>query len=263
MTNETLKHILIEKIIVNPFQPRKQFCDEGIEELALSIKSIGIIQPPIVKAIAGKDQFELIAGERRVRAAKKAGLSIIPVIVKVCSHHCSAEAALIENIQRIDLNPIETAEAILSLMHKFNLKQEEVAERVGKKRSTIANYLRLLSLPKIIQEAVLKNSISMGHAKVILSLNSPEKQINLCDKIIQEHLSVRLTEKFAHLLSSPGPSSPKTQQKNDSILDLETRLQQSLGTKVKIVEKSNQTGQLCIDYYSLDDLDRLLALFIS
>jgi ParB family transcriptional regulator, chromosome partitioning protein len=261
--NGTLLHILIEQLHVNPMQPRKHFNEEELEELASSIKAVGMIQPPLVKVIEGTDQYEIIAGERRVRACQRAGLNIIPVILMPMHASLSAEVALIENIQRVDLNPIEIAEAIRRLMIEFKLNQEEVAEKVGKKRSTIANYLRLLSLPACIQESLSKSCISMGHAKAILSVTTPEKQMHLFEAIAANHLSVRSAENLAKKMSDGcAPCKPSERPKSDQIQDLVERMQQCLGTKVNMIEGKNNCGQIRIDYYGLDDLERLLSLFL-
>lgn len=261
--DETLLYIPIEQININPMQPRKHFNEDELAELAASIRSVGIIQPPIVQSIAGSDRYELIAGERRVRASKLAGLTILPVLLMPMNAKRSAEWALIENIQRADLNPIEIAEAIHKLMAEFKLNQEEAAKKIGKKRSTIANYLRLLSLRKDIQESLSTGLITMGHAKAILSLTSSEKQTLLFEAVLKKNLSVRETESHARKINlEQSTGTPTQQSRNFPMEDLREKLQQCLGTKVSIIEHGNNSGQIRIDYYNLDDLERLLNLFL-
>ncbi len=253
-------HVDIQKIIENPYQPRRHFAPEELEELARSIQSVGLIQPPVVRAIK-EGQYELISGERRFRAAVIAGMKIIPVIVNCQGNELSAEMALIENIQRVDLNPLEIAKALRRLIVDYGLNQEELAKRIGKKRSTVANYLRLLSLPHDVQESLQKNEISMGHAKALLSLESFEKQLALHTLIKEQELSVRETED-ASLKMDNAPLKRRLeplQSKDCFIQDLEERLQQKLGTKVNI-QSQGKRGTVTINYYSLDDLDRLLEI---
>lgn len=250
----------IEQILANRYQPRQAWEEEELDSLAASIRSVGLIHPPIVRPI-GDGRYELIAGERRLRACRRLGHKHIPVHVRHSSHSASAEAALVENLQRVDLNPIEVARALRRLVTEFGLKQEQLAERVGKKRSTVANYLRVLTLPHSIQEALEARSLSMGHAKAILALAEPEAQHQLFNKILQEEMTVREAELWASKESAP----PKPENKRPKLpspdlffyQDLEERLQSHLGTKVKINPKG-KGGTILIDYYSLDDLDRAL-----
>jgi ParB family transcriptional regulator, chromosome partitioning protein len=260
MTREMIE-IDLHLIRKNPFQPRKHFNREELEDLALSIRSVGLLHPPVVRRVEGNGElFELVAGERRYHAAQLAGMKFIPVIVVKESGDYSAEAALIENIQRVDLNPLEIAKALRRLMEEFGLQQEELALKVGKKRSTLANYLRLLTLPHKIQESVQSGLISMGHAKAILSVDGFERQLYLHDLVVEEGLSVRETEEAAKnrekILKRILPKQPAD---DCYLIDLQERLQVRLGTKVIISSQGNQ-GKIMIDYYSLDDLDRVLEV---
>jgi ParB family chromosome partitioning protein len=258
---EILKEVAIDKIFVNPDQPRHVFDTADLEELAQSIRQVGLIQPPIVSALEDNEGYQLIAGERRLRACKLVGLATIPVLVRPSARQRSAEAALVENLQRIDLNPMEVASAMRSLMNQFGLNQEALAQRVGKKRSTVANYLRLLTLPATIRDSVSGGQLTMGHAKVVLSLDKPEMQLLLHQKIIEGQLTVRDTEKLAEQLSQKKATASKPAPARTSdvhIRHLERELERTLGTRVAIREGSAGTGCVEIDYYSLDDLDRVL-----
>lgn len=256
---EQLLEVEIGQIRVNPFQPRRQFADEELEELAASIQSVGIIQPPVVRPNSD-GSYELVSGERRYRAAMLAGKETIPVIVREGSSSLfTAQAALIENVQRVDLNPIEIGMALRRLMEEFGFQQDELAMRVGKKRSTVANYLRLLSLPASIQESLSRQEITMGHAKALLSLRDIEKQQVLHDKILREGLSVRETENFAQKMINK-PSLRRVESERDCHLEsLAEQIQHRLGTKVAI-QGAGDKGKITIDYYNLDDLDRVLRL---
>jgi ParB family chromosome partitioning protein len=257
---DDLREIEIEKIQVNPFQPRKSFSRNELEELAESIKAVGVIHPPVVRPLEN-DTYELVSGERRFRASQLAGLTKIPVVIRSSSNAISAQAALIENIQRVDLNPIEISKALKLLSFEFGLNQDDLAKRVGKKRSTIANYLRLLTLPKGIQESVSNDLISMGHAKAILSLENFEKQNLLHELILRDELSVRETEAAAIRISEKAKKQKLIYVPRDFYLEqLAERIQKKLGTKVFIQGKGKK-GRISIDYYNLDDLDRLLQLF--
>jgi ParB family transcriptional regulator, chromosome partitioning protein len=257
---EELLEVPLSKIETNAFQPRRHFAHEELEELAQSIRTVGLLHPPLVRRLHGTDSFEIISGERRFRAAKLAGLEQIPVIVRETTQTLSAQAALIENIQRVDLNPIEIAKALRSLMEEFGFNQDVLAARIGKKRSTIANYLRLLSLPKRIQDSLREGVITMGHAKAILSLDGFEKQILLCDIVLRDSLNVRETEEAAYRIAEKEKKKQLVYVNRDIYLEqLAEKIQQKLGTKVDIQGKGKK-GRVTIDYYSLDDLDRLLQL---
>jgi ParB family transcriptional regulator, chromosome partitioning protein len=256
---ENIVEVELETIRVNPHQPRRYFAKEDLQDLADSVLSVGFIHPPLVRPI-GNGCYELVSGERRFQAARLAGLSKIPVHVKDSDTLLSAQMALIENIQRVDLNPIEIAKALRSLIEEFNFHQEDLALRIGKKRSTVANYLRLLALPKNIQDAVSKDTITMGHAKAILSLDSFAKQNLLFELIEREGLSVRETEEAALRIAEKAKKQKLVYTNRDFFLEqLAEKVQQKLGTKVTIMGKGKR-GRIAIDYYNLDDLDRVLAL---
>lgn len=257
---EEVVKLEIEKIIPNEYQPRKVFKDETLKELSLSIKEKGVLQPVIVTRV-GDGTFRLIAGERRWRAAALAGLKKIPALIKDVSSQDAIEIALIENIQREELNAVETAEAFNRLLKEFHLTQEELSHRVGKDRATIANYLRILKLPDEIKTYINSDVLSIGHAKAILTLENRQKQIEAAKEIIKRGLSVREAEALCKKLSQP--SKPKKKKdKLPEVADLENKLTRSLGTKVKIHHK-DKCGKIEIEYYSLDELDRLLEILMK
>ncbi len=257
---EEIINLDITRIVPGEQQPRRVFDDRALNELAQSIKEKGVLQPIIVRR-TGDGTFRIIAGERRWRAASIAGLKKIPVIIRDAAPSDSLEIALIENIQREDLNPIETAEAFQRLMREYNLTQEELASKVGKERATVANYLRLLKLPQEIKELINKGNISMGHARALLSLEGKSQQVELARKIVTKVLSVREAESLVKRLNSPSKKITSS-SRDPQITSLEDRLKQSLGTKVKIQHKGKR-GKIEIEYYSLDELDRLLDLLTS
>lgn len=249
----------IKKIIPNSKQPRKHFQDESLNELALSIKERGIIQPILVSK--NKDgSYSIIAGERRWRAASLAGLKKIPAILKEADDRSTLELALIENIQREDLNPLEMANAFEHLMTTYKLTQEELSEKIGKERATIANYLRLLKLPEEIKNYLNNNKLSMGHARAILSIDDRKKQIDLAHAIVNDGLNVRTVEAIVKEKKASAPRK-KTAPVDPNIKDIEDRLRQSLGTKVQIKNKGKK-GRIEIEYYSLEELDRLLDVLL-
>lgn len=255
---EELRHVRLDCIRVNPHQPRRHFSQAELEDLAESIKSVGLIHPPVVRPTEHPQLFEIVSGERRFRASKLAGLIEIPVVIRTSSSSLSAQMALIENIQRVDLNPLEIAKALRNLMEEFNLNQDEVALRVGKKRSTIANYLRLLSLPNLIQDSLTQELLTMGHAKAILSLDETDKQLCLHDLILRDTLSVRQAEEAAQRLNQKAKKKALVYKTRDFHLEqLAEKLQYKLGTKVSIQGKGKK-GRISIDYFNYDDLDRLL-----
>lgn len=260
METDQLLEIPVEKIVMSPYQPRRHFARGELEELAQSIQAVGLIHPPAVRPLPDSDLYELVSGERRLRAAQLAGLRQITAIVRKSSSMDAAQAALIENIQRVDLNPIEIAKALKSLVEQFSWTQEELAKRIGKKRSTLANYLRLLTLPKTIQESLISGEITMGHAKAILSLDGFEKQILLHDWMRREEMTVRQAEEAASRIGEKIKKPPITSSERDYFIeDIVRRLEQKFGTKVTLAGNGKQ-GKICIDYYNLDDLDRLLQL---
>jgi ParB family chromosome partitioning protein len=257
----------IEKLLPNPHQPRRTFEDESLAELADSIREYGVIQPIIIEEAGGGDFF-IIAGERRTRAAKLAGLETIPARIKQYSDTKKLEIALIENIQREDLNPLEEARAYADLMQLNNLSQEETAQRVGKKRSTVANALRLLRLPPGMQTAVRDGQVSAGHARAILSINDPSAQRILFEKILAEGLSVREAEKSAQLLNGDDSEEPRDEERKSKkpaaardpdLVSVEQKFIDALGTKVNI-KGGFDKGTLQIDYFSRADLDRLYEI---
>lgn len=249
-------------IHLNPHQPRKIFEPQDLEELAQSILAVGLIHPPLVRPTKNGD-YELISGERRYQASKLAGLKQIPVYIKASTEFDSAQMALIENIQRVDLNPLEIAKALRQLIEEQHFNQEELAARIGKKRSTVTNYLRLLSLPNNIQQSILTNQITMGHAKAILALEGSEKQNLLHEIILRDDLNVREAEAAALRISQKAKKKALVYRDRDFFLEqLAEKIQHKLGTKVNIQGKGKR-GRISIDYYNLNDLDRLLNLFLG
>ncbi len=257
---DELKHVLLSQIVVNPYQPRRDFKPEDLEELAQSIRAVGILHPPLVRPLPTADRYELISGERRFRAAQLAALSTIPVYIRKTHYSVSAQAALIENIQRVDLNPLEIAKALKRLMIEFGLTQDQLAQQIGKKRSTVANYLRLLALPQTIQESIVKGCVTMGHAKAILALDQEDKQILLHELILRDDLNVREAEQAASRIGEKAKKQQLSYVPRDFYLEqLAEKIRERFGTKVSIQAKGKK-GRISLDYYNFDDLDRLLAL---
>jgi ParB family chromosome partitioning protein len=256
---EEIHKIEIEKIFPNPSQPRKHFSEESLNQLAASISEQGIIQPIIVSR-AGDGTFTVVAGERRWRAAAIAQSKKIPCIIRDESAEESFEISLIENIQREELNPIETAAAFLRIMEEQGLTQEELSQKIGKQRATVANYLRLLSLPDEIKSFVISGALSMGHAKGILSLPAQSSQLEAAHIVVKNALSVRETENLCKKLSAAATSVKNPEPAKDPhIAGVEDELIRSLGTKVRIYHKG-KTGRIEIDYYSMDDLNRIIDI---
>ena len=265
--SKTAKHevtVSISKVEPNREQPRKDFNEDALLELSESIKQHGVLQPLLVQD--RKDYYEIIAGERRWRAAKLAGLKEIPVIIKNLTEQEIVEISLIENIQREDLNPIEDAMAYKRLLNEFNLKQDEVAERVSKSRTAVTNSMRLLKLDERVQQMVVDDMISTGHARTLLGITENEQQYNLAQQIFDEKLSVRETEKLVKKLQNKKEEEVKKPE-SDAITiiyqDLEQKLKNIMGTKVSIRTKDNQKGKIEIEYYNKDELDRIVDLFAS
>lgn len=257
---DELKHVAVSQILVNPYQPRREFKEEELEALAQSIRTVGILHPPLVRPLPGSDYYELVSGERRFRAAQMASLTTIPVFIKKSECAFSAQAALIENIQRVDLNPLEIAKALKKLMFDFGFSHEELSHQIGKKRSTISNYLRLLALPPPIQESVAKGFISMGHAKAILALEQEDKQALLHELILRDDLSVREAEKAAVRIGEKSRKQQLSYVPRDFYLEqISDKMRERLGTQVSIHSRGKR-GRITIDYYSFDDLDRLLEI---
>jgi len=251
-----LQEINISDIKPNKDQPRRHFPEAGLEELAQSIKEQGVLQPVIVKK-AGSG-FELVCGERRLRAAARAGLKNVPAIIKDVADERILEWALVENIQREDLNPIEEAQAYLRLVEERGLSQEQVADRVGKNRATVANTIRLLRLPKEILDELTIGRLQSSHARALLALPSPEHQRQMCKRIVDEKLSVRQVEDMVNRNLARKRRAKQARHTSPEILDLENKLEEKLGTQVRIYARKNNQGRVEIQYYSLDDLDRLI-----
>jgi ParB family chromosome partitioning protein len=257
---DELKHVPLSNIIVNPYQPRKEFKVEELEELAQSIRAVGLLHPPLVRPLPNSDLYELISGERRFRAAKLVGLSTLPVYIRKTDQTISAQAALIENVQRVDLNPLEIAKALKRLVIEFGFTQDQLAQQIGKKRSTIANYLRLLTLPHLIQESLVKGCISMGHAKAILALNREDEQFLLHEHILRDDLTVREAEQATLDIGKKDKKQPLSRSRDFNLEVLTDKIRERFGTQVSIKAK-RKGGCIQINYYNLDDLDRLLTIF--
>jgi ParB family chromosome partitioning protein len=259
-----LNEILISEIEANPFQPRQHFDKESINELANSIKVHGIIQPVTVRRLS-RNQYQLISGERRYQAAKIAGLKAIPAYIRSADDQQMLEMSLIENIQRENLNPIEVALSYQRLISECSLKQEELGERVGKSRTTVTNYLRLLRLPPDIQIALRDNRLSMGHARAIINVENPDAQLVIFKKTLLEDLSVRKVEELARQLmggthDKPGATkAASTAQPSREIAKLQSRLSSHFGTKVNI-KSDGRKGEIKIPFLSVEDLNRILDI---
>ena len=257
--------IAINKINVNKNQPRKQFDEEALAELAASIKEHGVIQPLVV--VQRGEKYQIVAGERRYRAAKMAGISEVPVIIRDLSDEEIMEISLIENLQREDLNPIEEALAYQKLMKQFNMTQDQLSQKVSKSRTLIANTVRLLKLDDVIQQMVIDRRISSGHARALLGLEDQLDIYDTAQKVINEALSVRQTEDLVRLINEKKNKpviEPDHEEDNEQInliyAKYEETLRDLIGTKVNIKRKKNQKGKIEIEYYNLDDLDRIFAL---
>ena len=252
----------INDVEPNREQPRKKFEEDALLELSDSIKQFGIIQPLVAQK--RKDYYEIIAGERRWRAAKMAGLKEVPVIVKNYTAQEIVEISLIENIQRENLNPIEEAMAFKRLLEEFNLKQDEVAERVSKSRTAVTNSMRLLKLDERVQQMIIDDMISTGHARPLLALDDQEQQYEIANRIFDEKLSVRETEKLIKELKNP--KAPKEKKKLDNSFiydDLANKMKEVMGTKVSISSKGNGKGKIEIEYYSDMELERMFDMIMS
>lgn len=256
--NRGIRDIPVDQILPSPHQPRKDFDPEGMADLVRSIKKRGLIQPILVRE--GNGGFELIAGERRWRAAKQAGIINVPAIVRNVSDRDSLEMALIENLQREDLNPLDSADAYERLIKEFHLTQEEISLSVGKQRSTITNILRLLSLPAELKLYVKQNKLTMGHAKAVLSLTKKPQQISLGREIIKKDLSVRQAEELARRMNAGHQeTAPSTKAKEVHLTAIEDELKRCLGTKVKILDWKEK-GKIVIEYYSKKERERLISM---
>lgn len=256
VSSREIKAIPVQQVVRNSLQPRMEYEADKLEELKASIREKGVLQPILVRP--KNNGYEVVAGERRLRAAQALGLEEIPALVKEVSDEEALVLALIENIQREDLNPIEEGKAYKRLMDDFQLNQEQVADAVGKERPTVSNILRLLKLPQAIQDAVAKKMISMGHARTLLSIDDKDKQYRIFLTFLEGGISVRQAEQISKAsFSDEKRKNKKLAGKDHEIVRLEEDLQRVLGTKVKI-DAQKKRGKIVIEYYSLEDLDRIL-----
>ncbi len=256
---KTVEEIPVRELRPNPYQPRKIFSEESIDELKQSILEHGILQPLIVrKSIKG---YEIVVGERRYRAAKEAGLKTVPAVVRELSDEQMMEMAVLENLQREDLTPIEEGAAYQMLMDELNLTQEQLAKRIGKSRSHIANHIRLLSLPASIQQYITEGKLSMGHGRALLGLKNKSKMKALADKVIKEHLNVRQLEQLVQKLNKnvPRETQKKKEKRDIFIIEQESYLRERFGTTVHIKQNKNK-GKIEIEFFSKDDLNRILEI---
>lgn len=257
---EVIKKIKLKELRPNPYQPRKVFTEEAIEELKQSILMHGILQPIIArKSIKG---YEIVVGERRYRAAVEAGLKAVPVVIRDLTEQQMMELAILENLQREDLNPIEAALAYQMLLERLQITQDELARRLGKSRPHITNYVRLLSLPEEIRDYISEGKISMGHGRALLALKNKEKLHALIEKVLKEKMNVRQLEQYIHQLNENVPRGTKTKEQQKKALFIkqhETSLREKLGTSVTI-KQSKKKGKIEIEFFSKEDLDRILDL---
>jgi ParB family chromosome partitioning protein len=254
------QQIPLSKIKPNPFQPRKIFRAEDLQELVQSVKEKGVLQPIVVRKRG--EGWEIIAGERRYRAAQKLGLLTIPAVEVQASDVESLEIALIENLQRADLSPLEEAEGYQRLSDEFQMTQEQIAQKVGKDRATVANSMRLLKLIPEVKSLLASNRLTAGHARVLAGIPSPQEQKKLADRIVKDNFTVRDAEKW--LQGQKGPTKKGRalgSSKDPNVVKLEEDLRRWLGTKVTIKTQGKHKGTVCLEYYSLDDMDRILGLF--
>ncbi len=260
INNDEVIKIPVENILPNPNQPRYYFDEVNLKDLSDSIKEHGVIQPIIVTKV-GENKFELIAGERRLQASKLAGMKDIPAIVRIATNQQKLELALIENIQRHDLNAIEEGKAYKKLQNEFKLSQDEIAKRTGKNRSTVANIMRLLDLPIEIQRGIIEEKITPGHARAILSLDNQEKQRALYTLILKNDLTVRAAENKVREVTVHTHTRKVSKSIDPRIQEMEDKAQQKLGTKVRI-NKNGSRGKILIDFFSDEEFDKIVA-FIS
>lgn len=255
------QYVKITKVEPNRNQPRKKFDEDALQELSDSIKIHGVLFPILV--VDRKDYYEIVAGERRWRAAKMAGLKEVPVIIRDYTEKEIAEISLIENIQRTDLNPIEEAMAYKSLIEEYNLKQDELAERISKSRTAITNSMRLLKLADNVQDMVVEDLISAGHARALLAIDNPDEQYELAQRVMDEKLSVRDIEKIVKAKNKPKIEKKKNEKQEALYHDIEEKLKASIGTKVTIVAKGDKMGKIEIDFYNQDDLQKIMDLLLG
>ncbi len=268
-TNGTssINEIALSKIQANPEQPRSIFDQEALEELAMSIKHLGLVQPITLREI-GSEKYQIISGERRYRASKLAGLDTIPAYIKKASDENVMEMALIENIQREDLNPIEIALAFQNLIETYKLTQDKLSERIGKKRATIANFLRLLKLPAEIQMGLKDKKVDMGHAKALLGINDAATQLKLYEEILKNDFSVRKAEELIREMNTQEndkkqPNSSKTSRTSTEFSELQEALSFFFGTKVQFSCNEKGSGKIAIPFQSEKDLERIMVIFDS
>ena len=253
--------VKITKVEPNRNQPRKKFDEDELQELSDSIKLHGVLFPILV--VNRGDYYEIVAGERRWRAAKMAGLKEVPVIIRDYTEKQIAEISLIENIQRTDLNPIEEAKAYRDLIDKYNYKQDELAERVSKSRTAITNTMRLLKLSESVQDMIIEDLISAGHARALLSIDNSDEQYELAQRVMDEKLSVRDIEKIVKDRNKPKIIKKKNEKQEALYHDIEEKLKASLGTKVTITAKGDKMGKIEIDFYNQDDLQKIMDLLLG
>jgi ParB family chromosome partitioning protein len=256
--------IAIESIDANPFQPRTRFDEQALEELASSIKQLGIVQPLTVREIGG-GRYQLIAGERRLRAAKIAGITHVPAFIRTANDQAMLELALVENIQREDLDAVEVAISYQRLIEECKLTQEQLSERVGKQRSTVANYLRLLKLPAEIQLGIKNKQVTMGHARTLVNIEDPKKQIKVYYKIIDDDLSVRSAEELVRTLQSENLKDPlkveKKKKLNEDFTQLSDHLEKLFSSKVNFRINEKGKGKIVIQFDSPEEMERILGVF--
>lgn len=254
--------IELDKIEVNPFQPRTHFNEEALQELASSIKELGVIQPITVRKLKG-NQFQLVSGERRFRASKLIGLETIPAYIRIANDQEMLEMALVENIQRKDLDPIEVALSYQRMIDEINLTQEEMSQRVGKKRSTISNYLRLLKLDPIIQTGMRDGFLSMGHGRALINVEETSDQLDIYEKILQDKLSVRQTEQLVKNLKNPEPATPKVKAEKPTpeyVSKGVKTFSEYFGHKIDVKYSGNNKGKILIPFHSEEDFNRIKKL---
>jgi ParB family chromosome partitioning protein len=254
-----IMYISADSLLPNPYQPRRSFAEESLIELSESIRERGIIQPLIVRS-ADEDRYEIVAGERRWRAAKIAGFTVVPVIVRQVSDSESLEIALIENLQREDLNPLDTAEAYDTLIKKFSYTHEDLAKRIGTDRSNVTNYLRLLKLPDPIKDQLRQDLITMGHARTLLAVDHLPTQLQLSGKVVKRKLSVRELERIVQNYKNRKDNDDAAPRKAPHLVDLENSLSRLLATRVVVKTRNDESGKLEVYFHSKEELERLLEM---
>lgn len=262
LSEDRILQIPVDEIQANPYQPRQDMKDEQLAELAESIREYGVLQPLVVTRAENQDGYTLIAGERRLRASRLAGFETVPAIVRLASDQQRLELALIENLQRSDLGPLETAEAYLRLSEEFGLSHEDIALKVGKSRPSVTNTLRLFQLPDAAKTALQKGMISEGHARALLQLKTPQAQAAVLKTIIDQDLSVRKVEELVQKFNGERPARPKFKDPSPEIQELEERLRDHLGTRVTL-QHGRKGGKLVIRYFSNEELESLIQILMK